>query len=152
MSLWNISSVVAYCHRYTMTNPFHFSLHHLNQVCPFCALVLNMPAQAAALLEFPVSWLHQRVAVLPVCSSDVWKLGVVAEFGGAQGKACVGCWRGHVWVRRGERRLELMGEGAIAGLVMGVDRWGRKEPVGVVRVSADAQGHLVNYSASLWVR
>lgn len=45
-----------------------------------------------------------------------------------------------------------MGEGAIAGLVMGVDSWGREEPVGVVRVSADAQGHLVNYSAPLWVR
>lgn len=45
-----------------------------------------------------------------------------------------------------------MGEGAIAGLVMGVDSWGRKKPVGVVRVSADAQGHLVKYSASLWVR
>lgn len=44
-----------------------------------------------------------------------------------------------------------MGEGAIAGLVMGMDSWGRKEPV-VVRVSADAQGDLVNYSASLWVR
>lgn len=45
-----------------------------------------------------------------------------------------------------------MGEGTIAGLVMGVQSWGRKEPVGVVRVSAEAQGHLVNYCATLWVR
>lgn len=44
-----------------------------------------------------------------------------------------------------------MGEGAIAGLVVRVDRWGGKEPVRVVGVSADAQGHLVNYSAPLWV-
>lgn len=53
-------------------------------------------------------------------------------------------------MRRGESGLELMGEGAVAGLVMGVDSWGGKEPMG--GVSADAQGHLVNYGASLWVR
>lgn len=75
-----------------------------------------------------------------------------AKFGGAEREARVGRRGGHVGVRRGERRLELMGEGAVARLVMGVDRWGGKEPVRVVRVSADAQGHLVNYSAPLWVR
>lgn len=59
-------------------------------------------------------------------------------------------------MRRGEGRLELVGVGGIAGLVMWVDGWGGEEPVwvgsGVPRVvGADAQGHLVNYSASLGV-
>lgn len=70
-----------------------------------------------------------------------------AELGGAEREARVGRGGGHVGVRRGERRLELMGEGAV-----GVDGWGGKEPVGVVGGGADAQGHLVNYSAPLWVR
>lgn len=52
-------------------------------------------------------------------------------------------------MRRGEGRLELVGQGAVAGLVVGVHSRGGKEPVGV---SADAQGHLVNDGASLWVR
>lgn len=75
-----------------------------------------------------------------------------AELGGAEREARVGRGGGHVGVRRGEGRLELMGEGAVAGRVMGVDGWGGKEPVGVVGGGADAQGHLVNYSAPLWVR
>lgn len=46
----------------------------------------------------------------------------------------------------------------VSGLVVRVDGWGGEEPVrvgsgvsGVVRVGADAQGHLVNYGASLSV-
>lgn len=62
-------------------------------------------------------------------------------------------------MRRGEgRRLELVRVVGIAGLVVRVDGRGREEPVrvgsgvsGVVGVRADAQGHLVNYSASLGV-
>lgn len=77
---------------------------------------------------------------------------MVAEFGGAEGEARVGRWRGHVGVRRGEGGLELVGQGAVAGLVVGVHRRGGEEPVGVVRVGADAQGHLVNDGASLRVR
>lgn len=98
----------------------------------------------------------------PPCSSDIRELGVVAELGGAQREACVGGWGGHVRVRRGrwrrEGRLELVGVGGISRLVVRVDGWGREEPVRVgsgvsrvVRVGADAQGHLVNYSASLGV-
>lgn len=82
---------------------------------------------------------------------------MVAELGGAQRKARVGRGRGrHVGVRGGgwgswEGGFELVvrvgGEG---GLVVRVDGRGRQEPVRVV-VRADAEGHLVNYSASLWV-
>lgn len=83
---------------------------------------------------------------------------MVAELRGAQREACV-CGRGgHVRVRRGEGRLELVGVVGIARLVMWVDGRGRKEPVRmgsgvsrVVGVGADAQGNLVNYSASLGV-
>lgn len=98
----------------------------------------------------------------PPCSSDIRKLGVVAELGGAQREACVGDWGGHVWVRRGrwrrEGRLELVRVVGVSGLVVRVDGWGGEEPVRVgsgvcrvVRVGTDAQGHLVNYSASLGV-
>lgn len=59
---------------------------------------------------------------------------------------------------RGKGRFELVGVGGIAGLRMWVNSWGGEEPVrvgsGVSRVvgmGADAQGHLVNYSASLGV-
>lgn len=83
---------------------------------------------------------------------------MVAELGGAQRKTCVGCWGGHVRVMRGKGRFELVGVGGIAGLRMWVNGWGGEEPVwvgsGVSRVvgmGADAQGHLVNYSASLGV-
>lgn len=59
-------------------------------------------------------------------------------------------------MRRGKGRLELVGVGGIAGLVMWVDSWGREEPVWVGSgvpgvVGADAQGHLVDYSTSLGV-
>lgn len=81
---------------------------------------------------------------------------MVTEFGGTQREACVGGWGGHVGVRRRERRLELVRVGGVAVLVVRVDGRGGEEPVwvgtGVPRVvGADAQGHLVNYSASLWV-
>ena len=84
---------------------------------------------------------------------------MVAELGGAQREAGVGSWRGHVGVRRGRRRgegrLELVGQVGVAGLVVRVDGRGGQEPVCgmsmVVVVGADAQGYLVNYSASLWV-
>lgn len=36
----------------TMINSLIFSLRHLNQGCPFCALLLNIPAQAAAPVHF----------------------------------------------------------------------------------------------------
>lgn len=95
------------------------------------------------------------------CSSDIGELGVVAELGGAQREACVGGWRGHVWLWR-EGGLELVGVGGIARLVMWEDGWGGEDPVRVwswvpgvswvVGVRADAQGHLVNYSACLRVR
>lgn len=82
---------------------------------------------------------------------------MVAELGGAQRKACVGCGRRrHVRVRGGgrgrrERRLELVVRvGGVGGLVVRVDGRRRQEPVRVV-VGAEAKGHLVNYSASLWV-
>lgn len=61
---------------------------------------------------------------------------------------------------RREGRLELVrvGVGGIARLVMWVDGRGGEEPVWVrsgvsrvVGVGSDAQGHLVNYSASLGV-
>lgn len=85
---------------------------------------------------------------------------VVAELGGAEREAGVGSRRGHVRVRRRRRRreggLELVGVGRVAGLVMRVDGRGGEEPVrvgrrvpGVLRVGADAQGHLVNYGAAL---
>lgn len=77
---------------------------------------------------------------------------MVAEFGGAEREAAVGGGGGHVRVGRGEGGLELGGQGAVAGLVMGEDSWGWEEPVRVVRVGADAQGHLVNDGAPLWVR
>lgn len=83
---------------------------------------------------------------------------MVAELGGAQREACIGGRGGQVRVRRGEGRLELVGVVGVAGLVMRVDGWGGEEPVWVgsgvsrvVGVGADAQGHLVNYSASLGV-
>lgn len=85
---------------------------------------------------------------------------MVAELGGAQREACVGGRGGHVRVRRGKGRLELVGVVGIARLVMRVDGRGGQEPVwmgsGVPRVvgvgvGVDAQGHLVNYSASLGV-
>lgn len=60
--------------------------------------------------------------------------------------------------RRGEGRFELVGVVGVTGLVMGVDGRRGKEPVWVgsgvsrvVGVGADAQGHLVNYSAPLGV-
>lgn len=91
----------------------------------------------------------ESTAVAPSFSSDIRKVGVMTELGGAEREACVGYWGGHVRVRRGwrwlERRLELMD---IAGLMVRVDGWGGEEPVGV---SADAQSHLVDYSASLGV-
>lgn len=77
---------------------------------------------------------------------------MAAQLGGAQGEAGVGRGGRHVGVGRGERRLERREGGAVAGRVMGVDGWGGEEPVRVRRVSADAQGHLVDYSAPLWVR
>lgn len=83
---------------------------------------------------------------------------MVAELGGAQREACVGGRGGHVRVRRGKGRLELVGVVGITRLVMWVDGWGGEEPVWVgswvsrvVRVGGDAQGYLVNYSASLGV-
>lgn len=81
---------------------------------------------------------------------------MVAELGGAQREACVGGRGGHVRVRRREGRLVLVGVVGVAGLVMRMDGWGREEPVwlgnGMSRVvGADAQGHLVNYSATLGV-
>lgn len=83
---------------------------------------------------------------------------MVAELGGAQREACEGGRGGHVRVRRGEGRLELVGVVGVTGLVMWVDGWGGEEPVWVgsrvsrvVGVGADTQGHLVNYSASLGV-
>lgn len=81
----------------------------------------------------------------------------MAELGGAQRKAGIGRGRGcHVRVRGGgrgswERGFELVVRvGDVGGLVVRVDGRRRQEPVRVV-VGADAKGHLVNYSASLWV-
>lgn len=75
---------------------------------------------------------------------------MVAELGGAQVEACEGGWGGHVLGRRGERRLELVRVVGVAGLVVGVDGWGRKEAVsGVVGVRADAQGNLVDQRPAL---
>lgn len=83
---------------------------------------------------------------------------MVAELGGAQREACIGRRGGQVRVRRGKGRLELVGVVGIARLVMRVHGWGGEEPVWVgsgvsrvVGVGADAQGHLVNYGASLGV-
>lgn len=67
-------------------------------------------------------------AALP-CPSDISKLGVVVELAGAEREACVGRRGGHVRMRRGKGRLELVGVGGIARLVMWVDSWGREEPV-----------------------
>lgn len=82
---------------------------------------------------------------------------MVAELGGAQRKACVGCGRRrHVRVRGGgrgsrKRRLELVVRvRPIGGLVVRVDGRRRQKSVRMV-VGADAKGHLVNYSASLWM-
>lgn len=77
---------------------------------------------------------------------------MVAQLGGAEGEAGVGRGGRHVGVGRGERRLERREGGAVAGRVMRVDGWGGEEPVRVRRVSEGAQGHLVDYSAPLWVR
>lgn len=104
----------------------------------------------------------EGTAADPSCSSDIRELRVVTEFGGAQREACVGGWGGHVGVRRWwgrwERGLELVGVGGVAVLVVRVDGRGWEKPVWVgtgvsrvVGVGADAQGHLVNYGASLWV-
>lgn len=90
---------------------------------------------------------------------------MVAEFGGAQRETCEGSRGGHEGVRRrGEGRLELVGEVGEARLVMRVDGRRGQQPVwvgsgvsgvvvvGVVGVGGgDAQGDLVNYGASLRV-
>lgn len=72
----------------------------------------------------------------------------MSEFGWTQREARVGGGRSHIWVRRGQWRgeggLELVGVVNIARLLVWVI-------ARMLRVAADAHGHLVNYSAPLAV-
>lgn len=121
-----------------------------------CCLLYLTRSQPQSISRCPSS--PEGSAAAPSCSSDIRELGVVAELGGAQREACEGGRGGHVRVRRGEGRLELVGVVGVTWLVMRVDGRGGEEPVWVgswvsrvVGVGADTQGHLVNYSASLGV-